>query len=130
MLASNSILSLYQHCSYHLLGANLSLLVLARDECRARHDGWADGRGRAEGGPGEGAEDAGVHGGLSGGCGSARCRGGSIGRVKLATGCVAYRTGYSGPAAMVRDGVAGGSDVSVVGDAGKTNLESCRPNVV
>ncbi len=51
----------------HLLGAGLALLVLLGSERRAGHDGGADGRGRAESGPGEGAEEAsGVHRGRSG----------------------------------------------------------------
>ncbi|KAH7392142.1 hypothetical protein DE146DRAFT_634315 [Phaeosphaeria sp. MPI-PUGE-AT-0046c] len=51
---------------YHLLGADLGLLGLAGDKGRASHGRWADGSGRAESGPREGAEEAGVHGGLSG----------------------------------------------------------------
>jgi hypothetical protein len=49
----------------HLLRANLGLLVLRRGKSRARHHGRADGGGRAESGPREGTEDAGVHDGLS-----------------------------------------------------------------
>lgn len=56
----------------HLLRSNLSLLVLARCERRARHHRWADGGGRAESGPGEGAEETGVHVGLWDGCFEAR----------------------------------------------------------
>lgn len=59
--------------SHHLLRSNLSLLVLSRDERRACHARWANGGGRAECGPREGAEEAGVHAGrVSMGCGSAR----------------------------------------------------------
>jgi hypothetical protein len=57
----------FPYQSHHLLWANLSLLVLARDEGGARHSRWADSHGRADSGPGEGAEEAGgVHVGLSG----------------------------------------------------------------
>ena len=55
--------------SHHLLWANLGLLVLAREESGTRHggNGWAGSHGRAESsGPREGAEETGVHGGLSG----------------------------------------------------------------
>lgn len=52
--------------AHHLLCANFGLLVLARNQGRARHNRWADDGGRAESGPREGAEEAGVHAGLSG----------------------------------------------------------------
>jgi hypothetical protein len=69
--------------SHHLLRSDLRLLVLARDEGGARNHRWAGGCGHAEGGgPREGAEEAGVHGGLSRVCGSARCCGDSIGRYR------------------------------------------------
>jgi hypothetical protein len=50
---------------YHLLWSDLRLLALTRSEGRARHHGWADGDGRAECSPREGAEEAGIHVGLS-----------------------------------------------------------------
>jgi hypothetical protein len=69
---------------YHLLSADLGgLLLLLAGERRAGHDSRADGGGRAESGPGEGAEEAGgVHRGRSAGaglthwgsvCGPGRC---------------------------------------------------------
>jgi hypothetical protein len=69
--------------SYHLLRSNFSLLVLARDEGRACHDRWPNSSGRAESGPREGADEAGVHAGLSGACGSAHDCGDSIGGTEL-----------------------------------------------
>lgn len=90
--------------SYHLLGSNLGLLVLARGERRAGHDGWADSRGRAESGPGEGAEEAGVHGGLTAARGSARCCGYSIGERKLAGAGLTYGTSVAKPGEMSGDG--------------------------
>jgi hypothetical protein len=52
---------------YHLLSADLGgLLLLLAGERGAGHDSRADGGGRAESGPGEGAEEAGgVHRGRS-----------------------------------------------------------------
>jgi hypothetical protein len=52
--------------SHHLLRSDLGLLVLAREQSRAGHGRWAGSDGRAESGPREGAEEAGVHDGLSG----------------------------------------------------------------
>jgi hypothetical protein len=52
--------------THHLLWGNLGLLGLAGDKGRAGHGRWADSCGRAESGPREGTEEAGVHGGLSG----------------------------------------------------------------
>jgi hypothetical protein len=52
--------------SHHLLGPDLGLLVLAGGESRACHGRGAGSSGRAESGPREGAEEAGVHDGLSG----------------------------------------------------------------
>lgn len=66
---------------YHLLGADLGgLLLLLTSERRAGHDGRADSGGRAESGPGEGAEEAGgVHRGRSESAVSgARARGGQL----------------------------------------------------
>lgn len=51
---------------HHLLWADLGLLGLAGDESRACHGGGADSRGGAEGSPGKGTEETGVHDGLSG----------------------------------------------------------------
>jgi hypothetical protein len=52
--------------THHLLLRGLRLLGLAGSKGRAGHGRWADSGGRAESGPGEGTEEAGVHGGLSG----------------------------------------------------------------
>jgi len=52
--------------SHHLLWSDFGLLGLAGDEGRACHGRWAGSSGRAESGPREGAEEAGVHDGLSG----------------------------------------------------------------
>jgi hypothetical protein len=104
---------LHQLSSYHLLRSDLGLLVLARDEGRAGHSRWADSSGRAESGPREGAEEAGVHAGRSRVCRSARCCGSPIDRMELARGRITYRTRFSKPGEMTGDGVAGGSDLLV-----------------
>lgn len=52
--------------SHHLLWADFALLVLARGEGRTGQGGRADGRRGAESSPREGAEEAGIHDGLSG----------------------------------------------------------------
>lgn len=96
---------------YHLLGADLGgLLLLLAGERRAGHDGRADGGGRAESGPGEGAEETGgVHRGRSvslrsavRGRGRANCCGRACWR-----GIDALER-FMGPGEMRGDGVAGG----------------------
>ena len=76
VLATLMPLSMYSMRVYHLLGADLGgLLLLLAGERGAGHDSRADGGGRAESGPGEGAEEAsGVHRGRPGGRGQ-RCAG-------------------------------------------------------
>lgn len=96
---------------YHLLGANLSLLVLACDQSRAGHDRGTNGGRRAESGPRKRTENAGVHVGLSGHGGSARCGGDSIGEEELEIGGETYGTRSGGPGEMEGDGVAGGRAV-------------------
>jgi hypothetical protein len=66
VLVSEARLRALAAISHHLLRGDLGLLGLAGDKGRARHGRWADSRGRAESGPREGTEEAGVHGGLSG----------------------------------------------------------------
>jgi hypothetical protein len=96
----------YSQPTHHLLRGGLGLLGLAGSKGRAGHGRWADSRGRAESGPGEGTEEAGVHGGLSGG-GSARCGEGQFARGSWRGRRRTHRTGFAAPVEMVRDGVAG-----------------------
>ena len=93
--------------TYHLLRPNLGLLVLTHRNRRARHDRWSGSHGRAESGPRERAEKAGVHGGQSGGCGSARCCRGPMGGARPAREELTHWTNSSGPEEMSGDGGAG-----------------------
>lgn len=92
---------------YHLLWSGLNLLVLAGDERRACHDRGAGSHGRAEGSPGEGTEEAGVHAGLSAVRGSARGFGGPIGDMRDRTGELTHWTRVWEPREMSGDGDAG-----------------------
>ena len=111
VLATLMPLSMYSMRVYHLLRADLGgLLLLLAGERGAGHDGRTHGGGRAESGPGEGAEEAGgVHRGRSASLRSAV-------RARRSANCCgrAWQSGIDAlekclrPGEMRGDGVAGG----------------------
>lgn len=117
-------------CPYHLLWSGLDLLVLASDERRACHDRGAGGHGGAEGSPGEGTEEAGVHAGLSAVCGSACGFGGPIGGMAGRTGKLTHWTTVREPGEMSGDGDAGAERVrgveAAVGKSSKLHAGKIR----